>query len=116
MLTSLSCLGIVKFSSSATMRPGKCLIVTLTASGNSTDPQKVTEETPSRGAMLDLVLTSGEEFVGNVVPQGSLGSSDYEMVEFKILRAVRRAHRKLTALDFRRPNFGLFKDLLHRVS
>ena len=36
-------------------------------------------------------------------------------MEFKILRAVRRAHSKLTALDFRRADFGLFRDLLGRI-
>ncbi|GAB0190300.1 mitochondrial enolase superfamily member 1 [Grus japonensis] len=37
------------------------------------------------------------------------------MVEFKILRAARRAHSKLTTLDFRRADFGLFRDLLGRI-
>ncbi|GAB0182933.1 mitochondrial enolase superfamily member 1 [Grus japonensis] len=37
-------------------------------------------------------------------------------MEFKILRAVRRAHSKLTALGFRRADFGLLRDLLGRVS
>ena len=34
------------------------------------------------------------------------------MVEFKILRAARRAHSKLATLDFRRADFGLFRELL----
>ena len=46
--------------------------------------------------------------------KGSLGCSDHERVEFKILRAARRAHSKLTTLDFRRADFGLFRDLLYR--
>lgn len=37
------------------------------------------------------------------------------MVEFKILRAVRKMHSKLTTLDFRRADFGPFRDLLDRV-
>ncbi|GAB0204946.1 mitochondrial enolase superfamily member 1 [Grus japonensis] len=37
------------------------------------------------------------------------------MVEFRILRAVRRALSKLTTLDFRRADFGLFRDLLGRI-
>jgi len=37
------------------------------------------------------------------------------MVEFKILRAARRAHSKLSTLDFRRADFGLFRDLLSSV-
>ncbi|GAB0189057.1 hypothetical protein GRJ2_001371000 [Grus japonensis] len=68
-----------------------------------------------RGALLDLVLTNKEGLLGNVKLKGSLGSSDHEMVEFKILRAARRVHSKLTTLDFRRADFGLFRDLLGRV-
>ena len=53
--------------------------------------------------------------MGNVKLQGSLGCSDHEIVEFKILRAVRRAHSKHTALEFRRADFGHFRDLLSSV-
>ena len=65
--------------------------------------------------MLDLVLTNKEGLVGNVRLKGSLGCSDHEMVEVKILRAARRVHSKLTTLDFRRADFGLFRDLIRRV-
>ncbi|GAB0189068.1 mitochondrial enolase superfamily member 1 [Grus japonensis] len=68
-----------------------------------------------RGAILDLVLTNKEGLVRNVKLKGSLGCSDHEMVEFRILRAARRARSKLTTLDFRRTDFGLFRDLLGRV-
>ena len=47
--------------------------------------------------------------------QCGLGCSDHEMVEFKILREARRAHSKLTTLDFRRADFSLFMGLLGRV-
>ncbi|GAB0185725.1 hypothetical protein GRJ2_001037800 [Grus japonensis] len=77
---------------------------------------QVTEEPTRRGAMLDLILTNKEGLVGDVKLKGSLGCSDYEMVEFKILRAARRAHRKLTTLDFSRADFGLFRDLLGRIA
>ncbi|GAB0176082.1 hypothetical protein GRJ2_000073400 [Grus japonensis] len=76
---------------------------------------QVNEEPTRRGAMLDLVLNNKEELVGNVKLKGSLGCSNHEMVEFKILRAARRAHSKLTTLDFRRADFGLFRDLLGRI-
>jgi len=66
-------------------------------------------------AMLDLVLTNKEGLVGNVEVKGSLGCSDHEMVEFKILRAERRVCSKLTTLDFRRTDFGLLRDLLGRI-
>ncbi|GAB0179998.1 mitochondrial enolase superfamily member 1 [Grus japonensis] len=65
--------------------------------------------------MLDLVVTNKEGLVGNVKLKSSLGCSDHEVVEFKILRAVRRAHSKLATLDFRRADSGLFRDLLGRV-
>uniref|UniRef100_A0A672UQA6 Reverse transcriptase domain-containing protein n=1 Tax=Strigops habroptila TaxID=2489341 RepID=A0A672UQA6_STRHB len=47
--------------------------------------------------------------------QGSLGCSDREMVEFKILRTLRKACSKLAALDFKRVDFGLFRNLLSKV-
>ena len=65
--------------------------------------------------MLDLVLTNKEGLVGNVKLKGSLGCSDHEMVESRILRAGRRVHSKLNTLDFSRADFGLFRDLLGRV-
>ena len=65
--------------------------------------------------MLDLVLINTEGLVGNGKLKGSLGCSDHEMVEFKIVRAERRVHSKLIALDFRRADFGLLRDLLGRV-
>jgi len=47
--------------------------------------------------------------------KGSIGCNDHEMVEFKILRAARKAHSRLTTLGFRRADFDLFRDLLGRV-
>ncbi|GAB0179239.1 hypothetical protein GRJ2_000389200 [Grus japonensis] len=76
---------------------------------------QVIEEPTRRGAMLDLIFTNKEGLVGDVKLKGSLGCSDHKMVEFTILRAARRAHSKLTTLDFRRADFGLFRDLLGRV-
>ncbi|GAB0179564.1 hypothetical protein GRJ2_000421700 [Grus japonensis] len=68
---------------------------------------QVIEESTRRGAMLDLVLTNKEGLVGNVKLNGSLGCSDHEIVEFNILRATRRVHSKLAALDFRRVDWPL---------
>ncbi|GAB0183226.1 hypothetical protein GRJ2_000787900 [Grus japonensis] len=72
----------------------------------------VIEEPTRRCAMLDLILTNKEGLVGDVKLKGSLGCSDHETVEFRILRAARRARSKLTTLDFSRADFGLFRDLL----
>lgn len=53
--------------------------------------------TTRKGALLDLVLTNEEEFVSNVKLKGSLGCSDHEMMEFRILRASKRVHSMLAA-------------------
>ncbi|GAB0190799.1 hypothetical protein GRJ2_001545200 [Grus japonensis] len=76
---------------------------------------QVIEEPTRRGVMLDLILTNKEGLVGDVKLKGNLGCSDHEMVEFRILRAARRAHSKLTTLDCRRADFGLFRHLLGRI-
>ncbi|GAB0202999.1 hypothetical protein GRJ2_002765500 [Grus japonensis] len=68
---------------------------------------QVIEEPMRRGAMLDLILTNKEGLVGDVKLKGSLGCSDHEMVEFRILRAA--------TLDLSRADFGLFRDLFGRI-
>ncbi|PKU43024.1 rna-directed dna polymerase from mobile element jockey-like [Limosa lapponica baueri] len=73
---------------------------------------QVVEDSMRRGSMLDLVLTNKKGLVGNV--KGSLGCSDHEMVEFKILTAAKGVCSKLSSLDFRRAESGLFRDLLGR--
>lgn len=65
--------------------------------------------------MLGFVLTNKEEQVGNVKLKNSLGCRAHEKAEFKLLRGARRMHSKLTALDFKRPDFGPFRALLERV-
>jgi len=62
-----------------------------------------------RGALLDLILASKKRLVGDAKVKGSLGCSDHEMVEFRILRGESRAKSKLTALGFRGVDFSLFK-------
>lgn len=55
-----------------------------------------------------------EGLVGNVKLKGSLVCCDHETVEFNTLRAMRSVHIKLTTLDLRRADFGLFEDLCNR--
>lgn len=47
--------------------------------------------------------------------EGSLGCSDHETVEFKILRGMIKINSRITTLDFRRAGFGLFRDQLGRI-
>jgi len=73
------------------------------------------EEPTRRGALLDLVLMNKEGLVEDVKAGGSLSSSDHEMVNFRILRGGSRVISKIKTLDFKRANFGLFRDLLGEI-
>ena len=70
------------------------------------------EEQTRRSSLLDIVLTNKEGPVEDVKAGGSLSCSDHEMVEFRILSGGSRAICRIKILDFRRANFGLFKELL----
>lgn len=53
--------------------------------------------------------------MGKVKLKDSLGCSDHELVAFETLTAVRRAHRKLPILDFRKADLGVFRDFLGKI-
>jgi len=72
----------------------------------------VLEEPTRRGVLLDPVLTNKEGLVEDVKAGGSLGCSDDEMVKFRIMHGGSRAVTRITTLNFRRANFGVFKHLL----
>lgn len=74
----------------------------------------MTEE-PKRGrALLDLI-TNMEDLARTVKVTGNFAFNDCEMVEFRILRKENMANSRISVLDFRRVDFGLFKDLLGRI-
>lgn len=52
--------------------------------------------------MLELVLTNKERLVGKEKLKGSLGCSDHEMLEFEILKVVRREQSKPSIMNFSR--------------
>uniref|UniRef100_A0A8C8RGD0 Maestro heat like repeat family member 6 n=1 Tax=Pelusios castaneus TaxID=367368 RepID=A0A8C8RGD0_9SAUR len=73
-------------------------------------------EEPTRGlAPLDLLLTNREELIGEVEVNGNLGSSDHEMVEFRILINGRKEKSRTHILDFRKADFGSLRELMGRV-
>jgi len=76
---------------------------------------QVVEEPTRKGTLLDLVLTNKEGLAEDVKAGGRLGCSNHEMVEFRILRGGSRAISRIKTLDFRRANFGLFKELLRGI-
>ena len=68
-------------------------------------------ELAREGAPLDLLFANREGLVGNVVAE----HSGYEMLEFLILREVRRGFSRTTTLDFQRTDFGLFRCVVDTV-
>lgn len=52
---------------------------------------------------------------GDVKAGVSLDCSNHKMVEYRILCGRSRTVNRLTTLDFRRANCGLFKDLLRGI-
>lgn len=68
---------------------------------------------PARGdALFKLTPTNKEE---HVMVEGSLGCSDPEAVDFKILRQVSKRNSRITVLGFRKADFGLFRYLLGKI-
>lgn len=62
-----------------------------------------------------LSLTNMERLMGHVKFKGSLACSNHEMEKYKTLRALMRAHSKLTTVGLRRADWGLFTNLLGRM-
>ena len=53
---------------------------------------------------------------GNVKTGGSLGCSDCEVVEFRILHERNKVRSRIATLDIRRANFNLFKGIFGVIS
>lgn len=71
------------------------------------------------GSLLNLLLTnrfmtSLELVSSSVKVDGTFTSINHEMMEFKNWREM-KVNIRITTLDFRRANFGLFRDLLVRI-
>ena len=58
-------------------------------------------------ALLDLLLTNQENLLCNISVSDSLGCSDHNIVEFRILLSTLKVSIKMTkVLDFTRANFS----------
>ncbi|PKU36054.1 rna-directed dna polymerase from mobile element jockey-like [Limosa lapponica baueri] len=79
------------------------------------ESNKVVEELTRRGVLLDLVLTNKEGLVEDIKVGGSLGCSDHEKIEFRIVDSMCKTRSRIETLDFRRANFDLFKKLLGEI-
>jgi len=64
---------------------------------------------------LDLLLTSGNELIGDIRIGGCLGCNDYAMVEFTILKNMEQTNSKMKTLNFRKANFQVFRELVNKI-
>lgn len=65
--------------------------------------------------ILNSIFTNKEELGRDVKVRAGLSYTNHELVELRILRTENIAYSKMTMLDFRRANFGFFRDLLGRT-
>lgn len=63
---------------------------------------------------LDLLLANEEELVVDVKVRSSLDCRDHAVFELRIQRGRSNAKSRTGALDLKRAEFGLFRDLLGR--
>lgn len=65
--------------------------------------------------LLDLLLANGEGLLYNVTTNDSLGYSDHNVVEFKILLSSLKTSSRTKTPNFRRPNFNMIRAQLQGV-
>lgn len=58
-----------------------------------------------------LLVILQKRKVGDLMAEDSLGSSDCEIIEFKILREVSKTKSRIATVNFRRADFALFRNL-----
>jgi len=57
------------------------------------------------------MVTNASELINDVKIGGSLGCSDYALVEFTVLREMGKVRDIVRTLNFRKGKFQLFKEL-----
>jgi len=68
-------------------------------------------DSPTRGdVILDLLVTSARDLIGDVKIGGSLGCSDHALVELAVLRDLAQEKSKLRTLNSRKANFQIFTE------
>lgn len=70
----------------------------------------MTDSTPRGEALTDLLPTN--TLIEDVKTGGSLSCSGHALVEFTILRDIGQVKNRVRALNFRKANFQLFKELM----
>ena len=71
---------------------------------------------PIRGdAVLDLFLTNANELISDIRTGGCPGCSDHAIVEFMLQRDMRQPKSKIRALNCRKADFQLFRELVNKT-
>ncbi|CAM4513742.1 unnamed protein product [Caretta caretta] len=77
--------------------------------------QQVVAE-PTRGdAILDLVLVSNEDLIEEMVVGDNLGSSDHELIQFKLNGRINKNKSATRVFDFKRADFQKLRKLVREV-
>lgn len=63
-----------------------------------------------------MILTNNKELFRKIKIGGKLIYREHGTVEFRILRGGNKANNRFTNLDFRRVDFGLFRNQTGRIS
>ncbi|KAK4807115.1 hypothetical protein QYF61_018456 [Mycteria americana] len=66
-------------------------------------------------ALLDLLLPNQEDLLDNTTTNGSLGYSNHNIVEFKILLSTLKTSSRTKTMDFRRANFNMLRAQLQGI-
>ena len=66
-------------------------------------------------ALLDLVLATGDDLIGDLVIDGKLGDSDHELITFTIRRKAGMSVSNTEVLDFRKADFDKLKRLVSQA-
>ena len=76
--------------------------------------QHVETETHTRGNILDLVLSSHDSLVSELSMEGKIGSSDHEMIQFRVNAKENRARDTTAYRDFGRANWPKMRQMMQR--
>lgn len=66
-------------------------------------------------SLLSVIPTNSKDLEGHGKVREGLGCTDQEMMEFRIQRKGNKAKSRITALNFSRADFALFRGLLVKV-
>uniref|UniRef100_K7EWV1 Endonuclease/exonuclease/phosphatase domain-containing protein n=1 Tax=Pelodiscus sinensis TaxID=13735 RepID=K7EWV1_PELSI len=76
---------------------------------------QVVAESTRGDAILDLVLVSSEDLIDEMVVGDNLGSSDHELIQFKLNGRINKNKSETRVFDFKRANFSKLRKFVREV-